>query len=76
MAERRNTRLAGHALRSEGKPCEPVPGGGWCRRRGWLGRALCECGERSPDLGTDGARKRWHAEHKQAVREQLSEVAR
>ena len=28
----------------------------------------CECGERAPTLPSDAARKRWHREHKEAVR--------
>ena len=79
MPERRNTRLAGHGLRSEGDAYEP--GGeeqdAWIKVWGsWTGVGVCSCGETSPVLASNGQRKRWHAEHKQAVREQLSEVAR
>lgn len=37
-------------------------------RRGPEGRALCECGEWSPELPSTAARKRWHREHKDEVR--------
>lgn len=32
------------------------------------GRALCECGAESPVLPSTAARKRWHREHKDAIR--------
>jgi hypothetical protein len=37
-------------------------------RGGGTGVALCECGGTSPELDSDGARRRWHADHKQQVR--------
>ena len=66
----RRTALKGHALRSEGKPYargsdEQEP---WIRTGAWSGVALCECGETSPVLTTDGARRRWHAGHKEEMR--------
>jgi hypothetical protein len=63
-------RVPGHGLRAEGRPCEPdgYGRGGYVLRRGFLGRALCECGERSPDLDSNAARKRWHVQHKEEVR--------
>lgn len=75
----RRTNLPGHALRSEGKPYVPNPDTDyyamhdpdypWRRTPGneFVGVALCECGETSAELGSDAARKRWHAGHKEAV---------
>lgn len=60
----RNTRLAGHGLKREGKPCTAQGG----RAPGPSGRALCSGGERSPVLESDGQRKRWHRDiHKPAM---------
>ena len=69
-----SARLSGHALCAEGKPCKRTD-----RRRSEpisyeiihgasTGSALCECGEKSPALESDGARKRWHRAHKEQVR--------
>ena len=64
----RNTRVAGHGLKAEGKPFT------WSDRDGRYvrvypahareGRGRCECGEVSPVLESHGARQRWHAAHK------------
>lgn len=79
------TLLKGHALRSEGaafyrpactkldcfehrKHCSST---GPQRMEAGGGHALCECGEQSEHLNSKGQRKRWHAEHKDAVRSQL-----
>jgi len=57
-------RLVGHGLRDEGRVKDPA-GRLWnCE-----GSTRCECGERSPVLPTTAARKRWHREHKDAVRD-------
>lgn len=71
----RRTNLPGHALIGEGMPHwigadgEPYrlgPG------TGGKGRALCECGEVSPQMNSGGQRRRWHRdEHKPAVRAQM-----
>ena len=65
----RRTALPGHALRSEGKPYqlgdESAPD---VRAPGPGGYALCECCTSSSWLTSDGARKRWHAAHKEAIR--------
>lgn len=71
MAERRNTRLAGHGLQAEGKPYVPGEEELWLRTHQAVGVGLCSCGATSDVVNSDGARKRWHAEHKQAVRAQL-----
>jgi hypothetical protein len=66
----RRTALRGHALRGEGKAYVPAGEGLW-ERAGLpadLGRALCECGAVSDWHVSDAARKRWHAQHKAAVR--------
>lgn len=59
----KDTRLSGHGLLYEG------------RTRGWYrsetmgpGPAICSCGAESPPLPTTAERKRWHAQHKDAVR--------
>jgi hypothetical protein len=61
------TQIPGHGLKSEGKPYGPgtTGYGGHMRIAGRVGYALCSCGEISPDLESDNARKRWHKEHKQ-----------
>ena len=67
----RRTALPGHALRSEGKPyrlSDPDDGGLDVRAPGSGGYGLCECGISSGWLTSDGARKRWHKEHKEAIR--------
>lgn len=72
-----STRLAGHGLQSEGKPY--IPGGGglsdepWIRPRGRQpdGVALCECGWTSPELNSDGRRKRAHRVHKSEIRKKV-----
>jgi len=62
-------RLVGHALFNEGAPFDNNG------RRIWpgndpypQGRGQCECGEKSAVEVSAAARKRWHREHKQAVR--------
>jgi len=67
-----STRLPGHALWSEGWPVETDPrsNAGWrpLNHRSGPGRALCECGEMSPVLGSANERKRWHRDtHKPAI---------
>jgi hypothetical protein len=67
----RRTALPGHALRSEGKPYRLAgkdDGGLDVRATGSGGYGLCECGTSSGWLTSDGARKRWHKEHKEAIR--------
>ena len=67
MAERRNTRLSGHALWNEGRAFTQAPGGRLNFADTRTGIGVCECGEASPVLTSDSARKRWHAEHKANV---------
>jgi len=71
MPEHHNTRLAGHGLQSEGRPFE------WGEySRNWVrvygssrtGAGLCECGSTSEILESDAARQRWHAAHKEQMR--------
>ena len=70
----RNTRLAGHGLRSEGAPYLLNEDGQWERssRHLWTvggpGRGLCECGATSPLTNSSNERKKWHAAHKAEVR--------
>src|SRR5256885_2683866 len=70
------TGLWGHGLQAEGQAVEPRDRweGGWnWQVRGQrvalthakVGKALCECGEWSPELPSTVARKRWHANHKE-----------
>jgi hypothetical protein len=55
-------RLSGHSLLFEGQPC----GLNFYARSG-NGSGKCSCGELSPILPTNAARKRWHREHKADV---------
>lgn len=71
----RRTALKGHALQSEGKPYERGEyGGKWIRvsyaqfPTSPAGVGLCECGATSPVLESNGARRRWHADHKEKIR--------
>jgi hypothetical protein len=67
----KNTRVAGHELRSEGAAFMPNPNG---RRFNAVrvssntvsgeGSAWCSCGKLSPVLRSGGARKKWHKSHK------------
>lgn len=58
----KSNRLSGHTLPFEGK----IYG---YNRTVKHGRARCSCGALSPALDSDAARKRWHREHKDEVRE-------
>ena len=65
-----STRLAGHGLFNEGAPVDDNG------RRIWpdndlhpYGRAQCECGVKSDIEPNYAARKRWHRDHKQEVRD-------
>ena len=68
------SRLSGHALCAEGKPCKRTsrhrtpPYSYEIIHGTHIGSALCECGAKSPVLESDGARKRWHREHKEQLR--------
>lgn len=59
-----SNRLPGHTLRFEGK----VYGYNHTVRQG---RARCTCGAESLVLDSDAARKRWHREHKDEIREEI-----
>jgi hypothetical protein len=71
-----STRLPGHGLLSEGLPYEWRQGDeddkpSWHRTGRWehTGHGVCSCGAASPvALNTNGARKRWHRDHKAEVR--------
>lgn len=76
------TRLEGHALFGEGRPVSWVKDSEHRSvhhiglKTAYVdynalrpsGRALCECGAESPVLPSTAARKRWHREHKDAIR--------
>lgn len=70
-----STRLAGHGLLSEGRPYELRQGdeegaSSWHRTH-WReseGCGVCSCGAFSGPLPTNGARKRWHRDHKDQIR--------
>lgn len=71
----KNTRLSGHTLQSEGSPFEWYDGGEgarWVRSSTASGKARCSCGETSGVLSSTGARKRWHAAHKDEIRQGAS----
>lgn len=63
----RNTQLAGHGLLNEGAPFDDAGDRVHVSTSG-PGRAKCSCGELSDPLPSGGARRRWHAAHKEAVR--------
>lgn len=67
-----STRLPGHGLLREGKPWTRV-GSDWIEvHSGHHGRGRCSCGEASPVLSSDAARKRWHRDaHKPEVRKRM-----
>lgn len=67
------TALRGHALRSEGAAYRPGDEGVLVRVR-WNsvagdGVGACECGAASRVLGSAAARRRWHAAHKDEIRQ-------
>lgn len=66
-----STRLAGHGLLAEGKPFHSALGDDGRPRRmtGSTGYGRCSCGVRSVLTTSDAARKRWHKEHKNLVRQ-------
>jgi hypothetical protein len=71
----KNTRLPGHGLRSEGMPylwADWGEGPAWRQSLDWRGYGLCSCGATSEVLASNGARKRWHADHKDEVRAALA----
>jgi len=59
-----STRLSGHGLRSEGKPFS-ADGKRLTTWGAQVGHAKCECGELSPVLNSNAARKHWHWQHKE-----------
>lgn len=67
-----SSRLPGHSLTSEGKPFAWSDVSGRYVRtypaHEKQGRGLCECGEVSPVMISDAARKRWHTAHKESAR--------
>jgi hypothetical protein len=60
-------RLVGHELRWEGRLDNYV----YARNRNGEGSTRCTCGALSPVLPSTAARKRWHREHKDAVRARM-----
>lgn len=62
-----SNRLAGHELRYEGRVFDAAVGLVNSLVNG-RGATRCSCGEWSPVLPSTAARKRWHREHKDAVR--------
>lgn len=71
MSDATSERVRGHALEWEGAAMvwwdDGEGGGHWRGYHGAAGAARCTCGGRSPDLPSDGARKRWHRRHKADV---------
>jgi hypothetical protein len=65
---RGKTLLRGHALRWEGAGRREDHRGRVTQQAFQRGFALCECGARSPVLQSDAARRRWHRDHKDAIR--------
>lgn len=75
----RRSFLKGHGLIREGRPSflSDLCSSGYCHYYlqrdyevgpAWDGHARCSCGAVSPHLPTVAARKRWHREHKDALR--------
>lgn len=66
----KSNRLAGHELPYEGRAFSP-------QRNYWVavGPARCSCGEESPELPSDNARRRWHREHKDKIRAEMTGAA-
>lgn len=72
--KRVNNRVPGHTLRYEGAAFERAyPSGRWIRTRDVEGVGMCSCGEVSPVLNSNNARKKWHREHKDEVRARSAE---
>jgi hypothetical protein len=68
-----STRLPGHGLLSEGKPHEQGGTSGRYERIFTApfeksGHGACSCGEASPVLESDSARRKWHRAHKDEIR--------
>jgi hypothetical protein len=70
--KRRSTQLPGHGLLKEGAPFKQVDGR-WETTYRPRGQGRCSCGEASKELDSDGARKRWHREHKDEIRKKIQE---
>jgi hypothetical protein len=63
----KSSRLAGHTLPNEGRISDNT---GWIK----VGATQCSCGEESPVLSSDNARKQWHTTHKDQVRQQSADA--
>lgn len=66
---KKDTRLAGHGLRNEGR----VYQGGI--RLVQVGKGRCECGAESPVLRSNSQRQKWHRDHKNDIRAAQGETA-
>ena len=76
MSGRRNTRLAGHSLVSEGSPHDRHGERIWqTGTKGW-GRAKCSCGWLSIDLPSANKRQVHHRAHKRAVQPPVTRLRR
>lgn len=65
----RSNRLAGHELPFEGKATRKERKSFAAKQTGeQVGHTYCSCGERSPELPSDNARKKWHRDHKNDIR--------
>jgi hypothetical protein len=69
------TLLAGHTLILEGEGYKIIAGYPARTRNNGDGCAKCSCGQFSPTLPNRAARKRWHKEHKEEVRQKLAGMA-
>jgi hypothetical protein len=58
-------RVAGHSMPHEGQALDER--GSVRRDYHRDGKTRCECGEWSPALPSNGARKRWHRDHKNQI---------
>lgn len=65
----RTNRLAGHELPHEGKATHKTrPNFAPSQTGKQEGHTYCSCGEQSPELPSDNARKKWHRNHKNDIR--------
>lgn len=69
MSRRGQTLVKGHTLLGEGQGYDSNGKRTWTYHPERHVHGQCSCGALSPPLPSNGARKRWHAEHKQQIRE-------
>lgn len=63
--------VVGHGLSAEGAPHDERGDRIGSNTVSGIGRGLCACGATSDVLPSAGQRRRWHREHKQAIRDEM-----